>query len=70
MNNIKLGLYKHYKGNIYKVLNVGIHTETMEEMVVYQDVNAPDKIWIRPASMWNDEINIDGNIVKRFQIIE
>lgn len=69
MNNIKLGLYKHYKGNVYKVLNVGIHTETMEEMVVYQDVNDPDKIWIRPASMWNDEISIDGNTVKRFQII-
>lgn len=67
MDSIKLGYYKHYKGNIYKVLNVGLHTETMEKMVVYQDVADSTKIWIRPASMWNDEIEFNGKTVKRFE---
>lgn len=67
MDGIKLGYYKHYKGNIYKVLNVGLHTETMEKMVVYQDVADSTKIWIRPASMWNDEIEFNGKTVKRFE---
>lgn len=69
MDSIKLGYYKHYKGNIYKVLNFGLHTETMEEMVVYQDVADSTKIWIRPASMWNDEVEVDSKKLKRFEEI-
>ena len=70
MNEIKLGTYRHYKGNTYKVLHIAKHSETFEDMVIYQDVNAPDKIWARPASMWNDDIEIDGRTVKRFALIE
>lgn len=70
MNDIKLGYYKHYKGNIYKVLRLGLHTETMEEMVVYQDVSNSEKIWIRPASMWNETVEVNGETVKRFEEIK
>ena len=70
MNEIKLGTYRHYKGNTYKVLHIAKHSETLEDMVIYQDINAPDKIWARPASMWNDNIEIDGKTVKRFELIE
>lgn len=70
MSGIKLGTYRHYKGNTYKVLHIAKHSETLEDMVVYQDVNNPDKIWARPLSMWNDDIAIDGKTVKRFELIE
>lgn len=69
MSEIKLGIYRHYKGNIYKVLHIAKHSETLENMVIYQDVNAPDKIWARPISMWNDDIEIDGKTVKRFELL-
>lgn len=70
MNKIKLGIYRHYKGNMYKVLYIAKHSETLEDMVIYQDVNDPDKIWARPTSMWDDVIEIDGKIVKRFELME
>ena len=70
MNKIKLGTYRHYKGNTYKVLHIAKHSETLEDMVIYQDVNHSDKIWARPVSMWNDDIEIDGKTVKRFELME
>lgn len=70
MHEIKLGIYQHYKGNIYKVLHIAKHSETLEDMVIYQDVNNPDKIWARPSSMWNDDVEIDGKTVKRFRFVE
>ncbi len=44
--------------------------KTLVDMVIYQDVNAPDKILTRPATMWNDDIEIDGKTVKRFELME
>lgn len=70
MSEIKLGTYRHYKGNKYTVLHIAKHSETLEDMVIYQDVNDPDKIWARPVSMWNDDIEIDGKTVKRFKLME
>lgn len=70
MSKIKSGIYHHYKGNTYKVLHIAKYSKTLEDMVIYQDVNAPDKIWARPASMWNDDIEIDGKTVKRFELME
>lgn len=70
MNKIKLEIYRHYKGNTYEVLHIAKHSETLEDMVIYQDVNSPDKIWARPATMWNDNVEIDGKTVKRFEPME
>ncbi len=60
-------LYKHYKGKIYKVLCFGKHSETGEEMIVYQN---PEnfEIWIRPENMWDDIVDNKGT--KRFTLIE
>ena len=70
MSEIKLDTYRHYKGNTYQVLHIAKHSETLVDMVIYQDVNAPDKILTRPATMWNDDIEIDGKSVKRFELME
>lgn len=70
MSKIKLGIDCHYKGNIYKVLHIARNSETLEDMVIYQNINDPDKIWARPAFMWNDDVEIDGKTVKQFRFVE
>lgn len=61
--------YKHYKGTLYKIITVGRHTETKEELVVYRS-HADQKIWIRPLDIFNGNAEVNGNIVKRFTKIE
>ena len=57
MQEISIGkIYKHYKGNVYKIIAIAKHSETCEDMIVYQGVN-DGKVWVRPKSMWNDEIS-------------
>ena len=66
---MKQGLYRHYKGNLYRLLYIARHSETLEEMVIYQDVNCPEKIWARPASMWEETVEAGGERVFRFQYL-
>lgn len=67
---IKKGTYKHYKGNMYQVLHIANHSETLEKMVVYKALYGEGEIWVRPASMWEEEIEINGKTVKRFELIK
>lgn len=67
---IKKGIYKHYKGNMYQVLHIANHSETLEKMVVYKALYGEGEIWVRPASMWEEEIEINGKTVKRFELIK
>ncbi len=69
MNGIKLGRYRHFKGNEYKVLYIAKHSETLEEMVVYQALYGDFGIWVRPAAMWNEIIEREGLTFKRFEYI-
>jgi len=50
MENLKPGIYQHYKGNEYELLFVAEHTENQEALVVYRSLK-DDKIWTRPLSM-------------------
>lgn len=54
---IKKGKYRHYKGNMYEVIGVAKHSETEEEMVVYKALYGDFGLWVRPAEMWNQEVN-------------
>ena len=67
---IKLGKYRHFKGNEYEVIGVGKHSETLEEMVIYRALYGEGGYWVRPAEMWNEEITRDGKTFKRFTYIE
>ena len=69
MEDIKLGIYKHYKGNEYRVLGVATHSETLEKMVVYQALYGTYGIWVRPINMWNEVVEVNGQQVKRFDFI-
>lgn len=69
MNSIKKGRYRHFKGGEYRVIGIALHSETLEEMVVYEALYGEGGLWVRPASMWNEEIERDGKKFKRFEFI-
>jgi len=66
---IKPGIYKHFRGNRYCVIAMAKHSETLEEMVVYQALYGEKGIWVRPAAMWEEEVNHNGETVKRFTFV-
>lgn len=63
---IKGGKYRHYKGNEYIVIDIATHSETEEEMVVYKALYGEGKLWVRPLSMWNEKVKVNGMEVLRF----
>lgn len=67
---LKKGIYQHYKGNFYKLIDVAKHSETLEEMVVYQALYGDGGLWVRPACMWNELVEVNGEKVPRFKFIE
>jgi hypothetical protein len=69
INLIPLGVYRHYKGNEYEVTGFAKHSETLEDMVIYKALYGGRGTWVRPLSMWENPIEIDGRTVKRFEFI-
>lgn len=67
--DIRLGKYRHFKGNEYEVIGIAKNSETLEEMVVYRACYGEQSLWVRPASMWNEIIERDGKRFKRFEYI-
>ena len=63
-------VYCHYKGGTYKVIAIGKHSESLEELVVYQALYGDNQIWCRPLSMWNDIVEFNGKELKRFELTE
>ena len=61
--------YRHFKGNVYRVLHIAKHSETLEDMVVYQAMYGERGIWVRPLSMFEEEIKRDGKTIRRFSPI-
>lgn len=70
MEEIRPGLYLHFKGGEYRVLCMARHSETEEWMVLYQALYGERGIWVRPASMWDEEVERDGRRQKRFTFVE
>ena len=64
------GIYEHYKGNRYELLYIAKHSETLEQMVVYKALYGEGEIWVRPLSMWNEQVEADGKSVPRFRLIK
>ena len=69
MSEIKVGKYRHFKGNEYEVIALATHSETGERMVVYRALYGDGGVWLRPAEMWNESVERDGKTYQRFTYI-
>ena len=69
METMKPGRYRHFKGKEYEVIGVASHSETLEPMVVYKALYGDGGLWVRPASMWNETVERDGQTFNRFTYI-
>ncbi len=63
------GYYRHYKGGIYRVVALAHHSETLEDMVVYEPLYGNTGTWVRPLSMWDEPVEVDGVTVSRFSYL-
>ena len=67
---IQPGRYRHYKGKEYEVIGVAKHSETEEDLVVYRALYGDFGLWVRPAKMFREKIEIEGKFVFRFEWID
>ena len=61
------GLYEHYKGMRYEVIDTVRHSETLEPMTLYRALYGEHGLWVRPAAMFNQTVVIDGVVRPRFR---
>ena len=66
---LKPGRYKHFKGGEYEVIDTAIHSETDELVVVYRPLYGEQALWVRPLAMWNETVEYQGELVKRFTFV-
>jgi hypothetical protein len=64
------GVYRHYKGPEYRVFSVARHSETEEEVVFYQALYGEYGMWVRPLSMFLESVEVDGEQVPRFALVQ
>lgn len=74
MQEIKPGIYEHFKGKRYEVLGTALHSETKEKLVLYKALYKSEdfpegQLWVRPESMFLETVTHEGNQVQRFKLI-
>ena len=69
MGEIRFGKYRHFKGNEYEVVAVGKHSETLEDYVIYRALYGEGGYWVRPLSMFFEDVERDGKVFPRFEYI-
>lgn len=68
--DLEKGIYQHYKGQLYQVFNVATHSETEEKLVVYQCLYGDYSLWVRPLEMFKECVEIDGELIPRFKLVQ
>ena len=63
------GIYRHYKGQLYRVVGVAGHSETAEQLVVYQALYGERGLWVRPFGMFTETVFVDGEQIARFALV-
>jgi len=66
---IRAGVYKHYKGGLYKVIGIAQDSESNQQMVVYRSAEDGRQLWVRPLEMFKDKIKVDSRMVPRFEYV-
>jgi len=67
---IQSGIYQHYKGSKYLVIGEVTHSETEEILVLYRALYGERGLWVRPASMFSELVDVAGETKPRFELIE
>lgn len=60
------GRYRHYKGNLYQVIGLARHSESLEVLVVYRALYGDQGLWVRPLAMFKETVEVEGNRLPRF----
>lgn len=66
---VRMGIYRHFKGNLYEVQAIAKHSETQEDYVVYKALYGEGGLWVRPAAMFAEKIERDGRMMDRFEFL-
>ena len=70
MEQLKPGRYRHYKGKDYQLIDVATHSETLEKLVVYRPLYGDQALWVRPVTMFLEQVLIDGQKLPRFRFVD
>lgn len=72
MESIQPGIYRHFKGNLYRVHGLVKHSETLEDLVLYEALydNPRSQWWVRPAGMFAEEVEVEGKRIPRFELVK
>ena len=73
--SILSGRYKHYKGSTYEVIAIALHSENKQKMVVYRALEdsadfPTGTVWVRPLSMFTEEVMVAGHKMPRFSKLD
>ncbi len=63
------GIYQHYKGNFYEVVDTVRHSETLEEHILYRALYGDFGLWVRPLTMFFETVTINGKTIPRFKFL-
>ena len=66
---MQTGIYEHYKGNQYRVIDIARHSETDELLVLYRPMYGDESLWVRPFAMFFEKVTVDGVLVPRFKYV-
>ena len=68
MTTPPLGIYRHYKGNLYQLLHIARHSETEEPLAVYRALYGDYGVWVRPLAMFTESVDTANGIMARFAL--
>ena len=68
--NVQKGIYRHFKGNRYEVIDIARHSESEEYLVIYRPLYGDSGLWVRPLDMFIEEVDVAGQKRARFEYIE
>lgn len=69
-HTLQPGTYRHYKGNLYEVIDVATHSEDESKLVVYRPMYGERGLWVRPLSMFCESVEVNGESLPRFERID
>ena len=67
---VQKGIYRHFKGNNYQVIDIARHSENQQYQVLYRALYGDFGLWARPLEMFVDEVEVEGQKRPRFEFIE